>query len=163
MPFRLCNSQATFQRLMDIVMSGLNFETCRVYLDDIIVFSQNTQTAPRTAQATFPPSQRVERETETVEMSAPATSCRISRLRRQRRWRLHRRVEDPGHPGLEDTDIADSEPWLRRSVPILQTLCATFLRHRRAAPRTNTEGSTLRLDRALATALRRAQRGTRKC
>lgn len=34
----LCNAPATFQRLMDIVMSGLNFETCLVYLDDVIVF-----------------------------------------------------------------------------------------------------------------------------
>ena len=42
-PFGLCNSSATFRRLMDIVMSGLNFETCLVYLDDIIVFSQTLE------------------------------------------------------------------------------------------------------------------------
>ena len=39
MPFGLCNAGATFQRLMDIVMSGLHLEICLVYLDDIVVYS----------------------------------------------------------------------------------------------------------------------------
>ena len=39
MAFGLTGAPATFQRLMDLVMSGLNFEVCLVYLDDIIVFS----------------------------------------------------------------------------------------------------------------------------
>ena len=43
MPFGLCGAPATFQRLMDMVIAGLNYETCLVYLDDIIVFSKDTQ------------------------------------------------------------------------------------------------------------------------
>ena len=37
MPFGLAESPAIFQRLMDLVLSGLNWTHCLVYLDDIIV------------------------------------------------------------------------------------------------------------------------------
>ena len=38
LPFGLCNAPATFSRLMDHVLSGLSWEICLYYLDDIIVF-----------------------------------------------------------------------------------------------------------------------------
>ena len=38
-PFGLCNTPPNFSRLMDCVLSGLHWETCLPYLDDIIVFS----------------------------------------------------------------------------------------------------------------------------
>jgi len=41
MPFGLCNAPATFQRLMDTVLMGLNFNICLAYLDDIIVYSHD--------------------------------------------------------------------------------------------------------------------------
>ena len=37
--FGLCNAPVTFSRLMDHVLSGLHWETCLFYLDDIVVFS----------------------------------------------------------------------------------------------------------------------------
>ena len=40
MPFGLCNAVATFQRLMDVVLSGLHLDVCLVYLDDIVVYSK---------------------------------------------------------------------------------------------------------------------------
>ena len=43
MPFRLCGAPATFQRLMDTMLIGLNFEICLAYLDDI-VFSKDLPT-----------------------------------------------------------------------------------------------------------------------
>ena len=41
LPFGLCNAPATFSQLMDNVLSGLSWEVCLYYLDDIIVFSRN--------------------------------------------------------------------------------------------------------------------------
>jgi RNase H-like domain found in reverse transcriptase/Reverse transcriptase (RNA-dependent DNA polymerase)/Integrase core domain/Integrase zinc binding domain/Zinc knuckle len=43
MPFGLCNAPGTFQRIMDIVMAGLNFRVLLVYLDDIILFSKSVE------------------------------------------------------------------------------------------------------------------------
>ena len=43
MPFGLTGAPATFQRLMDMAMAGLEYEICLVYLDDIIVFSSTLE------------------------------------------------------------------------------------------------------------------------
>ena len=40
MPFGLCNGPASFQRLMDLVLAGLQWSECLVYLDDVIVLGR---------------------------------------------------------------------------------------------------------------------------
>lgn len=41
MPLELCNAPATFQRLMDRVLAGLQWEIFLVYLDNIIVLGRD--------------------------------------------------------------------------------------------------------------------------
>ena len=40
LPFGLCNATATFERLMELVMAGLQWKICLIYLDDIIVYGK---------------------------------------------------------------------------------------------------------------------------
>ena len=37
MPFRPCNAPSTFARLMELVLKGLHWKICLIYLDDVIV------------------------------------------------------------------------------------------------------------------------------
>ena len=41
MPMGLCNSPGTFQRLMDLVLKGLTWESVLVYIDDIVVYARS--------------------------------------------------------------------------------------------------------------------------
>ena len=40
MPFGLCNAPGTFQRLMECVLRGLNWQIALIYLDDVLVYSK---------------------------------------------------------------------------------------------------------------------------
>ena len=43
MPFGSRNAPSTFQRTLDIVLSGVRWQSCLIYLGDVIVFSRTTE------------------------------------------------------------------------------------------------------------------------
>jgi Reverse transcriptase (RNA-dependent DNA polymerase) len=43
LPFGLRNAPSSFRRAIDIILSGVKWKTCLVYLDDVIVFSSSRQ------------------------------------------------------------------------------------------------------------------------
>ena len=53
MPFGLCNAPATFQRLMDLVLAGLQWSHCLVYLDDVIVLGKSFSDHLQNLQTVF--------------------------------------------------------------------------------------------------------------
>ena len=44
MPFGLCNAPATFDRLMERVLSQLQWQICLCYLDNILIYSEDVNT-----------------------------------------------------------------------------------------------------------------------
>ena len=44
MPFGLRNAPATFQRALDIILSGVRWQTCLIYLDNVILFLKDAET-----------------------------------------------------------------------------------------------------------------------
>ncbi len=53
MPFGLCNSPATFERLMETVLAGLHWQICLIYLDDIIVTGKTFEDMLRNLEIIF--------------------------------------------------------------------------------------------------------------
>ena len=53
LPFGLTNAPATFERLMERVLHGLQWERCLIYLDDIISFGNTFHGAAHNLQAVF--------------------------------------------------------------------------------------------------------------
>ena len=43
LPFGLCNGPSTFQRVMELALRGLQWITCLIYIDDIIVFAKTEE------------------------------------------------------------------------------------------------------------------------
>ena len=53
MPFRLTNTPATFQRLMETCLGYLNLHWCIIYLDDIVIFSKDLVSHLERLEAVF--------------------------------------------------------------------------------------------------------------
>ena len=53
MPFGLYNAPATFERLMESVLAGLQWEICLIYLDDIIVYAKTFEETNRNLSKVF--------------------------------------------------------------------------------------------------------------
>ena len=53
MPFGLTNAPATFERLMELVLAGLTWDKCLVYLDDVMVFGETKEELKNNLEEVF--------------------------------------------------------------------------------------------------------------
>jgi len=53
LPFGLCNAPPAFCRLIDMVLTGLKYDTCMAYVDDIVVFSETIDDHIQKLKAVF--------------------------------------------------------------------------------------------------------------
>ncbi|KAI8480272.1 hypothetical protein Bbelb_419750 [Branchiostoma belcheri] len=74
MPFGLTNAPSTFQRLMELLLAGLDWQTCLAYLDDIIVFSRTFQEHLTTLEEVF-------RRFRTANLKLNAKKCQFAQPR----------------------------------------------------------------------------------
>ena len=73
MPFGLVNAPATFQRLMEAVLTGLARGVCHVYLDDVLVFERTLEEHNRHLG-------QVLRRIRTAGLRLKPNKCRIAQL-----------------------------------------------------------------------------------
>lgn len=52
-PFGLCNAPATFQRMINKVLSGLLWKVCLAYLDDMVIFSKTIESHLKDLEKVF--------------------------------------------------------------------------------------------------------------
>lgn len=53
MPFRLTNSPATYERLMENILADLNLKVCCVFIDDVIIFGKTFEEHLHNIQLVF--------------------------------------------------------------------------------------------------------------
>ena len=92
MPFGLTGAPATFQRLMNVVMSVLNLEVCLVFLDDIIVYLAHANTDLERLISAF-------ERLQTAGLNLKPSRCRL----------FQKRVSFLGHIVSEEGIETDSE------------------------------------------------------
>jgi len=140
MPLGLTNAPATFQRALDIIRSGVKWQSCLVYLDNVIVYS-------RTEEEHIGRVDHVLRLLREAGVTLRLPKCRFFRTTVEY---LGHEIK-PGRLGVMDAHTRPLReahfPMTRTQVPSLVGMCNVFRRFvpsftRMAAPLTDLKGPT---------------------
>ena len=79
LPFGLCNAPSTFQRLVPLVLAGLTWEVCLIFLDDLIVFSRTFDEHLDRLQLVFNRPKKRKSEAQTVQVFSVSRAGEVPR------------------------------------------------------------------------------------
>ena len=136
MPFGLANAPATFERLMERVLTGLPPELCLVYLDDLIVHGKHFAEELELLRDVSAPTNRTsEAESEQVPL-VPEACCLLGPHRRRGRS-VDGPCENQVCSGLARPPDYRTGAKLPGTQFILQAVCSRVCRHCQAPVYTN--------------------------
>ena len=149
MPFGLTNAPATFQRLMERVLAGLQWQVCLVYIDDIIIFSRTIDEHVERIQEVF---DRLKK----AGLKLKPEKCRLFRKRVRYLGHLvssegsKLTPKNKSHRGMGRTNNDHGSTILSRVVLILPQICTRFREYRATPTQTNRKKQPIPMDKGTA-------------
>lgn len=86
MPMGLSTASATFQRLMELVLQGLNWRTCIIYLDDIVVYGNTLEQHLQRVDEVLGEDKGIRIKAEAWKVSLTTRECEFPRSCSIKRW-----------------------------------------------------------------------------
>ena len=149
MPFGLCNAPATFQRLMDMVLAGMNWKTCLVYLDDIIILGKDFPT--HLCNIRLPQKGRI--ETSTGQMQALPASCRIPRAHHLPSGDCNGPRENRTGNNVASTSLQTRRPAIPGTDQLLPPVYTELCPYCKTSQPSDGKDSHIQVDRTMPTSL----------
>ena len=126
MPFGLCNAPATFQRLMQVVLAGLEWNSCFVYIDYILVASRSFEDHLTHLKEMFDRLQKAGLRLKLKKCSFCMRSCCLPWSRHIQGWHSSRSSKDSKGAGLPSAYKCQQASTVFRISILLQEICSGF-------------------------------------
>ena len=132
-PFGLCNTPATFSRLMDRILSGLHWETRLFYLDNIIVFAASWEEHLNRLRYVFERLRHAKLKLGTEKCTFTAKGGQLPGTSSNQRRPPAQSIAPDSYPGDPASQKSHGGPLFPGSHRLLPAICQKFRSHRRPA------------------------------